>query len=726
MVSSDIVGVSPENIAPWQSSPTPAIIPAWTKTTTDPSFPFESSQFQPSKPNSRHRVVNVQLDCKDLSWYLSDDPNATDNNDRPLRDPESSSSSSSFGELSFNRNATTTSNNNLVWAYGLLPQANQYGYVSLHFETLYLPKGTSLLFHGIKANNEPDVFFNLSSLFQSGTLHKDVYAPPILTQQARIELYKEDNRIVLDAEEVDLTVGTASSSIDTPFICEQEKSFGFKIDMFLYRSLQEESKPPKQEAICAGDDSKEAICYYLDEKTRMAYLASRTVARLLIEKGKASAACTGWLIGSESHLITNNHCIKDDAEAQAVTVEFMADSALCNDGCKIWGACKGQVEAISATVLHTNEELDYTLLKLHTSVDLSAKYGFLRLKDTPGKIGQQIYIPQHPLHYGKRIAMVDDFGQPLSITNTSAHGCDATGYSYPGDTQGGSSGSPVISTDDHGVIALHHCGAFCANTGIPANKIVADMRLHNVLPPNAIDHSKRFGAGDEGTSIGLSGATPTSSILDVSVTSAKQNMEFFPPYVPPPVRQESKPIVRQLMLNGSIKRTGTVGISIDQIEFTLSEDADVVIDIMSAEVSDDGVYTDLNGDCNANYLDSVLFLFKKSIKNPLLVIDDSDSSEGTDDGSISIRDPYVQTFLKKGTYLVAIASVPATSEDAYRGKVIGVMDQPEIYQCMDHSDIGSYRVTISSSKTLKFGQIPRNVTIPKGCSMRKDKCITGF
>ena len=83
----------------------------------------------------------------------------------------------------------------------------------------------------------------------------------------------------------------------------------------------------------------------------------------------------------------------------------------------------------------------------------------------------EIYIPQHPGGRPKEIAMFDDHvnGQ-CRILRNHARGCTGgvRDISYTCDTEGGSSGSPVISHTTHKVIGLHHCGGACyGNKGVP-------------------------------------------------------------------------------------------------------------------------------------------------------------------------------------------------------------------------------------------------------------------
>ena len=70
--------------------------------------------------------------------------------------------------------------------------------------------------------------------------------------------------------------------------------------------------------------------------------------------------------------------------------------------------------------------------------------------------GESIYIPQHPRGYGKKIAMKDGMA-PATIIDTDYNGgCGSHEVAYKADTEGGSSGSPVLGLEDHAVIALHH------------------------------------------------------------------------------------------------------------------------------------------------------------------------------------------------------------------------------------------------------------------------------
>jgi len=231
------------------------------------------------------------------------------------------------------------------------------------------------------------------------------------------------------------------------------------------------------EAICGSDDKVWAPCY----TGTSVYQKSRAVARLLIN---GVSVCTGWLLGNEGHLLTNNHCINTQFDANNTDYEFMAEGATCGTNCSGWFSCPGTVEASSGILVRTNTSLDYSLILL--PVNLTANYGYLQFRSGLPSIDEQIYIPQHPGGKGKQITFFDD--QSLGscrIFSTDQTPC----FGGPGDiayfcdTEGGSSGSPVIAQTDNLVVALHHC-ANCPNRGVPIPSIISNMGPF--LPSDAI------------------------------------------------------------------------------------------------------------------------------------------------------------------------------------------------------------------------------------------------
>ncbi|OWZ19317.1 hypothetical protein PHMEG_0006450 [Phytophthora megakarya] len=226
-----------------------------------------------------------------------------------------------------------------------------------------------------------------------------------------------------------------------------------------------------KESLCGTDESVEAACVPSStnsEEGAVMLTKSQPVARLSIikENGMELAYCTGWLIGCEGHLITNEHCISNMQDALNTKVEFLAQSSSCR--------------AVS-------KDLDYALVRLgvNSSIgnfsDLYEKAGgYLQFRGSGAKLNEDIYIPQHPLGYGKRIAWLYN-GQPGRVESLTVTNCREDDVGYYVDTQEGSSGSPIMALSDNNVIALHHCGG-CLNGGIPAQAIIEDLTKKGVLP----------------------------------------------------------------------------------------------------------------------------------------------------------------------------------------------------------------------------------------------------
>ncbi|MEN8163632.1 MAG: trypsin-like peptidase domain-containing protein [Acidobacteriota bacterium] len=300
-------------------------------------------------------------------------------------------------------------------------------------------------------------------------------------------------------------------------------AFGYRIDKFGrgYSDLEIEEfwamglgekmnlAPPASwnESICTADDTDEAKCYESSDPD--AYDTGRAVARLM---SNGSAHCTGWLVGNEGHLMTNEHCITSQTQLNSIDVEFMAEGADCATNCASSLACPGIIEASGGVFVTDNADLDYALVIPDTSTanstDLPATYGYMKLRQTGAVLDERLYIVQHPAGWGKRLAMessypappdsVDGLAHVVSLTEVACTG--ATTYDdvgYWADTQGGSSGSPVLGYSDNKVIALHHCrgSSYCTsgnpdnddpNRGVPIQEVIDDLVAQDLMPGGAL------------------------------------------------------------------------------------------------------------------------------------------------------------------------------------------------------------------------------------------------
>ncbi|MEM8961476.1 MAG: trypsin-like peptidase domain-containing protein [Acidobacteriota bacterium] len=278
--------------------------------------------------------------------------------------------------------------------------------------------------------------------------------------------------------------------------------------------------PPPDRSICGVNDVDEAKCYQSSHPAE--YAESRAVARLLIN---GVSACTGWLIGDQGHLMTNEHCIGSSATALNTDYEFMAEGASCATNCKFSNACPGTVVATSATLIQLDAPLDYALVQLPTNP--SGTYGFMQLRSSGASLGEQIYIPGHPAIWGKQFALESTHPQNptgfCEVDTLTAPGCgnSINEVGYYCDTQGGSSGSPVLANSDNCVVALHHCrGSFACtstggdhNRGVPVQNIITDLGSN--LPANALCGATGGGDFDLGTET-IDEITRTVSISGVS------------------------------------------------------------------------------------------------------------------------------------------------------------------------------------------------------------------
>lgn len=267
----------------------------------------------------------------------------------------------------------------------------------------------------------------------------------------------------------------------------KKNAHGFVIDKWVHGyergyidaavSADSEDSISRPEANCSADDREWAKCY---DGTDM-YDKSRAVCRLLIN---GNIACTGWLFGSEGHVMTNEHCIETQSEADNTDFEFMAEGANCSSDCSSWLACPGTVEASSGTLVRVNYDYDYALVLLPTNV--SGTYGYLQMRDTVPTVGERIYVPQHANAWGKQLAVNSDADGTYAVVYAVDRApCHGVGFDigYYADTEGGSSGAPVIGYTDNLVLALHHCGT-CPNRGVPVTSIITDLGID--LPLDAV------------------------------------------------------------------------------------------------------------------------------------------------------------------------------------------------------------------------------------------------
>lgn len=218
----------------------------------------------------------------------------------------------------------------------------------------------------------------------------------------------------------------------------------------------------REESICGNDDKADAVCYKTSDP--VLYKRSKAVARLLI---KGTELCTGFRVGAENRLLTNYHCIGNAEEAADTEVWFNYQCAQCG-GYEVFRPTKVWL----SQVLASDSTLDYTLFSV-TDFDLVRKFGYLELDVRRPDKGEELYIPQHPTGAPSMIALSSDRdGTGTCTVQDPAYDgyAEDTDVSYYCDTEGGSSGSPVLSRVTNKVVALHHFGG-CPNSGVRLERI---------------------------------------------------------------------------------------------------------------------------------------------------------------------------------------------------------------------------------------------------------------
>jgi hypothetical protein len=249
---------------------------------------------------------------------------------------------------------------------------------------------------------------------------------------------------------------------------------GFTIDQYAagFLSLGE----PPTESICDASDLENATC----RSPSTEYDRGRAVARLLIE---GSTLCTGWLASANSHLVTNEHCISGPTAALNTDYEFGAEAEACGSfNCQL---CYLGTIFSGSSFIQDSPGLDYALVQLNGNP--AETFGFLGIDNRTANIGEEIYLVSHPGGRAKEFAYASDKGPtgPTgagTVLSTSEPSCSGgtLEVGYWNDSEGGSSGSPVLAVSSNRVIALHHCrgnSLSCGepNRGVPIDQICAEI-----------------------------------------------------------------------------------------------------------------------------------------------------------------------------------------------------------------------------------------------------------
>lgn len=379
------------------------------------------------------------------------------------------------------------------------------GVYTLHFSAFHLPNDDYVLLRAKNVDKSSPDAVVLAGSNSSGNF----FSPAIIGDGFIFELYKNTTNSAKDAAAptacngVEVVGMVFAAEKQAEAAQESQLSLGLpQLNDFAEKSAaKNETSTPSDdkdnESVCGTNESQEAVCLEQSSspEEKAMYNTSRAVARLVIRKDNNMnvAYCTGFLLGCEGHLLTNQHCIRNWLDALNTYIEFFAEASTCGaKECDERGSCPGRFGAAKAVLVAVSTDLDYALVKLtsdnDTTMDISTFIGqvgnFLQLRASGPKLHEEIFVPQHPLGQGKRIAWLSN-GQSGRIESLTAGECGGKDVGYYVDTEEGSSGSPVVAKSDNTVVALHHCGG-CLNGGISSEKLIADLETKGVLPRCAI------------------------------------------------------------------------------------------------------------------------------------------------------------------------------------------------------------------------------------------------
>ena len=250
-------------------------------------------------------------------------------------------------------------------------------------------------------------------------------------------------------------------------------------------------------SICGADNKQRIACY-----GGTIFNKSKAVCRLVIN---GSSLCTGWLLGSQGHIMTNNHCIGNSSDAANTDYQFNYQYTNCTGGGGSYTNYSG------ATFIKTSSYYDYTLVKLASNP--TGTYGYLQLSQSAAGVGRRIYIPQHPGGRPKEISVNTDVG---GVNGKSAIDQVTTnGLRYYADTEGGSSGSPVIDYYNHSVLAIHNTGGCTNGSAGRSDRLISS--IGSSMPANGIAPNTFTGGH---TSAGVSTAVDADRQEDLDMDAA--------------------------------------------------------------------------------------------------------------------------------------------------------------------------------------------------------------
>ncbi len=246
--------------------------------------------------------------------------------------------------------------------------------------------------------------------------------------------------------------------------------WGLAIDRIVHGEKPLAIEPIPSRVICGDEGREAAVCH--------PEVNSNPVARILFQSGGSSFVCTAWLVaGSNANtIVTNNHCIGNQTEASSVQAKFNYQTTSCGGSTQAT-----TTDYAGGTFLKTGSKLDYTVMTLQGNPE--ATWGEYTATSKQPTVGLTINFPQHPGGGLKRIGYWENAAHTVRCTaaTVNASYSSATRKSQMGygcDSEGGSSGSPIMDAGTGRIIGLHHFGGVgnnpCLNSATQMRQVCAD------------------------------------------------------------------------------------------------------------------------------------------------------------------------------------------------------------------------------------------------------------
>lgn len=254
--------------------------------------------------------------------------------------------------------------------------------------------------------------------------------------------------------------------------------FNGKADIIGYRLIKDPARAAQTNmrtgtvgSIIGQNQMKQAVCY--QEINPSFYQRSLAVATANGGDG------TGWNIAGDGPYMMTNHHVAGDVGPKRHSLTYNYESPTCNPAADSQNSLTIKTESVIASGGGGNEN-DWSIYKVDElawqEAGIVPLFGNLWM-DTSHSTSSQLnklplFLPQHPWGAVKRITHLHDDGNSCAVTkvNTDNQG-QPLSLAYNCDTDGGSSGSPVLSQQSYGVIAEHYAGATSYNIGIDISHI---------------------------------------------------------------------------------------------------------------------------------------------------------------------------------------------------------------------------------------------------------------